>query len=279
MTNAILVCSAVVLSACEPAGSAVTVYYPDAGSTVETGSSTDPADRPVIDGGLAVDAAIAVDATTAVITADAAIGNITPDAAPPPPPLPPSCASRVPAGFARRATPTRFTEVPSMNFPGYYLNDFPLTGFGLGVVLAKANQYVAIAFTPPSDPALYQGISHTFGWYESQVGGEANAGKIYASISDCPGDLRVPTSYEAPANDPTLRYGCRNWYSPTQVGLGIRYSINGILPPEVYACPLEPGRTYYFNVAMVNPNDGIAPGELNCLSSWLTECGIAMEVD
>ena len=170
-----------------------------------------------------------------------------------------------------------------MNFPGYYLNDFPLTGLGLGVVLAKANQYVAIAFTPPADPALYQGISHSFGWYESQVGGEANAGKIYATISECPGDLRIPTSLEAPVNDPTLRHGCRNWY-PSGNGtlvasLGIKYSLSGVISPAPYACPLEPGRTYYFNVAMVDPHDGIAPGELNCLSSSLAECGIAMEVD
>lgn len=191
---------------------------------------------------------------------------------------PVDCATVIPAGFTRRASPRTFPEVPQLNSPGYFLQPFPNTGGVLGLVHARANQYVAIEFTPPTDLSAYAGLARQFNWLEAQQGGAAVLTRMYASISTCAGDLRVPTANVGPAGDPTLRHGCRNWQlsGGTLVALrGIEYTVDGA--DAATNCPLVPGQTYYFNVAMVNPNDGLAAGELNCSNSQLTECGIQMK--
>jgi hypothetical protein len=225
---------------------------------------------------LAVDAGMAADAAGSKGGDD---GGSAADGSMADAPLPAlDCATTVPAGFTRRPTPAVFTQVPSVNYPGTFLYDFPNTGGGVGRVLARANQYVALRFTAPADPALYAGLAHRIEWSEAQTGGGADLAGTYVTISTCAGDLRVPPGDVAPANDPTYRHGCRNW-RPVGTTLSLFRTLEYTIAGAPGKCPIVLGQTYYFNVAIVNPNDGIQPGELHCPAGSPTECGIQLKAE
>lgn len=86
-----------------------------------------------------------------------------------------------------------------------------------------------------------------------------NPDSVYVTISECPGDFRVATASEQPANDHTMSRRCRyEWHS--EVGI-IRYATHR---GDGTICRLEEGKTYYLNF-IFQPKDGVFnPARTTC---------------
>ncbi len=206
------------------------------------------------------------------------------------------------ANYSRRADQTRFTHLLRHDGQGYAA-EFPNFG-GNNTLESSANEYVSLQFEAlprydrngPSGNNLPDGVLdindfygrdnlRTFIWAESQGGFPANlydgSGRagVYFSISECPGDFRMPTSYSAPANDSTLSFACRNimprptWWDPSYlpgqslVPAGLEYEVSlpsSYRPSSLDGCGLQYGKTYYLNFMVVNPIDGYQLNERSC---------------
>ncbi|MDP3506336.1 MAG: hypothetical protein Q8S33_38710 [Myxococcales bacterium] len=205
--------------------------------------------------------------------------------------MPPSCSSiaSMRASGWRRGPYTRFTEVPSINYSGHFLNPFPRPG-SLGRFVTNDEEFLAIEFETPSDAAEWDSRTPAklFQWGESQVGGEAVMARVFLSISSCPGDFRVPGRGDAPPSDPTFALGCRNvrphrlfpMHGPfVQSNLG--YGIS-TAPSTELLCHLAPGRRYFLNFVRADARDGVigAPAdEAQCINPGLTTCGVQLGAD
>lgn len=123
-------------------------------------------------------------------------------------------------------------------------------------------------------------------WNPSQVAGEANTSQIYVTISECPGDFRIPpTNQAAPANDRTFARGCRNVRPlPPNSVVGPTSNINmlGSTEPSTdQTCHLEPGRTYYLSYVRADASDGVIGGSTDnagC-NAVVEDCGIDLQCD
>jgi hypothetical protein len=197
----------------------------------------------------------------------------------------PSCASiaaALPAGWWRGAA-TRFSEVPSINYAGHFLNPFPVTG-SFGRFVTRDDEYLAIEFDTPLDPTSWSALQR-IDWGESQVGGAAVLSDVYLSVSTCPGDFRIPGPEDAPANDPTFARGCRSVRQRDGFPLGPRSNLPyvvGTAPSTAEVCRLAPGRRYFLNFIRANAMDGrIGPPaeEARCNNPALSSCGIQLRVD
>ena len=96
--------------------------------------------------------------------------------------------------------------------------------------------------------------------------GRVGADFRYITVSECPGDFRLPENNSA--EDPTLRPACR-----VQVGSeGVFMYINWGAPHPSF-CSLDPEKTYYFNVIFDDPTDGF-DATVSCnTSTGLNHCG------
>lgn len=225
----------------------------------------------------------------------------TPIVTPPPsqPPTtgvcPSSWAGQPWANYVRRTDQTRFTHLRRLT--GGNIADFPTSG-GLGLFHSGANEYISIQFEAVSrldlngdgrvDIQDFNSILKVMTWIEAQGGGyEADLSKIYLSISQCPGDFRMPTSYQAPPGDPTLSFGCRNIIKDPggtlAIGGALAYQINQ--PASENGCGLTYGGPYYLNFMVVNPLDGYQPNERNCnfppgeVMPSNARCGVQMSIN
>jgi len=203
---------------------------------------------------------------------------------------PPNWSGHPWANYTRRADQTRFTHLRRHGIGQGTAAEFPNFG-GNNTLEASANEYVSLEFSAvarhdgngPTNNNVPDGVldlNDFYGrdnlrhmiWAESQGGYQAELTGVYLSISKCPGDFRVPTSYTAPANDPTLSFACRNLRprgrydlpsaGPIQFTGALAYDVNR--PSSDLGCGLEYGKTYYLNFMVVNPLDGYQFNERNC---------------
>jgi hypothetical protein len=188
-----------------------------------------------------------------------------------------------PAGYERNASPASFTDL--VDLFGSPCQEFPSSGGGVCRLNSSRAKYTSIRFTVPADGPLYTGLAKAINWNENQVDGAANENRVYLSISQCPGDFRIPTTVTAPSTDPTYSLACRN-FNFTPISLAtlplrtIHYNIDGV-PTNVggeMRCGLTQGNTYYLNFILANPEGGINPGEHNCKNS-LEFCGLQIRAE
>jgi hypothetical protein len=185
----------------------------------------------------------------------------------------------LPAGWAR-GNLTETNEVVRVEGPGVWAN-FPESGAS-GYVITAPNVYHAIRFQTPTNP--WTVANQQFFWEEAQQQGAASLGRVYISISSCPGDFRLPTrGSTAPANDPTFARGCRNFRDwagfSNQMRDRIDYAV-GTGPANEDTCQLAPGRSYYINFIRADPTDnaiGTPAQEASCnLLPPSSSCGVQM---
>ena len=199
---------------------------------------------------------------------------------------PTGCESiTAPNGYTRQQPPAAFTEVPLVTPSGSFMGLFPVGGGGQGRVVPNRGRYMSIEFRAPTDLSVYNGLAKQFNWLEAQQAGfSVNLSAIYVTVSQCPGDFRIPVgSTTAPPADPTYAAGCRNWRPFTQGGnnlflRGIDYNI-GSTPSDFDTCMIAPGGTYYFNFILASPVGGIVPDENPCSNQQANACGIQMSME
>ena len=197
-------------------------------------------------------------------------GAVTPPAVPP-------------TGYSLNPSPASFPQM--IDVFGAPCQDFPITGGGVCRMNTSRATYLAVKFTVPTDINAFNGLAKQFTWLENQQDGAADEFKVYISISQCPGDFRIPTTVAAPANDPTYSLACRNFtVSPIALTTiptrGIRYDLNGT-PSNVggnLQCGLTLGNTYYLNFILAHPEGGILPGEHRCKNN-LEFCGLQVKAE
>ena len=180
-----------------------------------------------------------------------------------------------PEGYTRSASPTLFTQLLTLS--SNFCQDFPNTGGGICRLNASRNRYTSIRFQVPLDTTPFPGLAKEFNWNPNQIDGEADENAVYLSISQCPGDFRIPTTITPPdvVNDPTFSTACRNFVGSTPFR-AIKYNIDGA-PSNIggdVRCGLSPGKVYYLNFILASPVGGIVPGEHNCLNPNLNGCGL-----
>lgn len=148
---------------------------------------------------------------------------------------------------------SRFSDLVSHS-TGQACGEFPFIGSAQCKIHAGRAQFVSIRFVVPSDGSFPP--AREFDMLSSQESGVPSSGNLYnVSISQCPGDFRLPTSATAPAGDPTLSYGCRNTREVTPGNLlrfgKVVYNLTGV--SDASTCGLTAGNTYYFNYVSANP--------------------------
>jgi hypothetical protein len=89
----------------------------------------------------------------------------------------------------------------------------------------------------------------------------------FVTVSRCPRDLRIPVAGDP---DPTLDPGCRAYAGEGQV------VVLNFGPPIAGACNLDPDRSYWLNVVLEDPSDGLDPAEPRRCTSMV--CGFRMAV-
>jgi hypothetical protein len=190
-----------------------------------------------------------------------------------------------PSGYTRNSSPAAFTELVTNS--GTPCQDFPNTGGGVCRLNSSRAKYTSIRFTVPPASYDYTGISKEINWNPNQIDGEADELRVYLSISQCPGDFRVPTTVAPPdlVADPTLSLACRNFniYPISAAALARRsilYNTTGVSTQvgTEFRCGLAPGKTYYLNFVLAHPEGGITPGEHNCQNN-ADFCGLAIKVE
>jgi hypothetical protein len=187
-------------------------------------------------------------------------------------------------GYTRASSPTSFTNLISIQ--NTQCSNFPNTGTPLCKLLTPTNAYVSIGFTAPlASNFNYAGATKEFLWEQLQSNNPADERHIYVTLSQCPGDFRIPLTAAGPPNDPTLSIYCRNFRAVTFPGgiqdfsTSINYNTTGVSGGGT--CGIVPGQTYYFNFILADPVDGlISPGEgpTGCVNSSDTVCGLQMRV-
>jgi hypothetical protein len=195
------------------------------------------------------------------------------DQCPSPPP-----GATPPSGYTLQTPPTRFSDLPTL--AGGNCSDFPNTGATLCRVSMLNNRYMSMKFTMPTGVT-----SGNIIWEELQSGAApADLHKIYFSITQCPGDFRIPTSATGTVSDPTHAWFCRNYHALPGSGIGpfrTGISFNGTGQAGNFACGLTAGNTYYFNFVMADPSDGtIGPSEGGAACTAANGvCGVQLQVN
>lgn len=190
-----------------------------------------------------------------------------------------------PDNFTRNSSPTSFTQL--LDFTGNTCQEFPSSGGGVCRFNSSRGRYTSLRFVVPTDPNAFLGLSKEINWNENQIDGEADSLRVYLSISQCPGDFRVPSAVAPvdPVNDPTYSIACRNFpYTTITAGSlafrTIKYNLDGV-PSNAggeMRCGLTPGKTYYFNMVLAHPDGGITQGEHRCKNN-LEFCGLQIKVE
>jgi hypothetical protein len=181
------------------------------------------------------------------------------------------------AGPARRTPPSGFLDL--LAYQGgatRCTGDFPNTTSILCLIHTQRspnNQYISLRFVAPLGYD-YSTLEKFFDWDESQVRGAAQSNSTYVTISQCPGDFRIPPlGATAPSNDPTYAAGCRNLFNAGR----IEY-LTGSGPSTATKCMINPGETYYFNYVRGVPNIVTNQVESAECVSGSTECGVQMQI-
>lgn len=206
------------------------------------------------------------------------------------PAAPGSCLTPPPVGYTRNSTYDEFTDLPSVNFLGQFIDDFPGTGSDQGRLVTPIGQYVSLQFTaPPADSPLYPNSwGGVFNFTESQVGGSGNLNVLYITISQCQGDFRIPPGIAAaPPGDTTFANGCRNidfGASPPVIPSLILRRIDyrtGLATSTSSLCQITPGGTYFFNMILADPRGGIAPPTDGAPCGGVVNggCGIQLNIE
>ena len=92
---------------------------------------------------------------------------------------------------------------------------------------------------------------------------------IFISISPCKWDVRPPTSSTDP--DQFLRGGCRKFSS----GTIITYTTKPIQVESTGSvCRIQSGQTYYLNMIMADPSDGLDEEENTCVDPTIVGCEV-----
>ncbi len=162
-----------------------------------------------------------------------------------------------PAGFTR-ANRTSFTQLVSIP-SGNPLNEWPFMGTGEWADVAIGRtEYMTLAMPVPATvPTIIGRFRYNF------IAGQTaqsyvNINNVYLTISECPGDFRIPTSTaNAPIDDPTFAQGCRSVRNGS-AAQNILYDVYEGATQVATAdrCKLQTGRTYYFNFILDGPGDG-----------------------
>jgi hypothetical protein len=119
----------------------------------------------------------------------------------------------------------------------------------------------------PSVPACTPGVDCPLGDFEWSSINDVDYLSVsgsYVTLSKCPSDVRIPGAGLAPQSDPTLARGCRSWTVGSNGELTGRDILSWQLVPSGSAlpstdtlCNLEAGETYYFNLVLDGPADGV----------------------
>lgn len=145
----------------------------------------------------------------------------------------------------------------------------------LGAEFPYGNSYLSPTGSYTLRTGTSQGPTMTGKWIEVEFVAEANklyniywlgiqrqaavpgyrqarpARSVLISVSPCAGDLRPPNTFSP---DPFLSK-CRALRAESTLAFGAKSNT---------ACKLNAGQKYYLNIAFVDPNDGITPGETTC---------------
>ena len=203
---------------------------------------------------------------------------------------PGSCGSFVsplPPGWNRSGIQA-FGQVPSTIMANSFWQPFPSSGFP-GALITGRSEYHSVGFTTPADGGAWAAAAplKTFSWIEASDGGEALLGRVYVSLSSCPGDFRIPPLGQiAPVNDTTFARGCRNirplFGSLNHIYADVGYVIAGPnQPSDDTTCRLVPGTSYFMNFIRANATDGsigLPADEAECQNGNANFCGIWMSV-
>jgi hypothetical protein len=193
-----------------------------------------------------------------------------------------STGAGLPAGWVRSSLQLP-NQVIRTEGGGTWQN-FPISG-GFGYLITSANQYHAVQLDTPA--TAWSGLNFAFDWVEAQQFGAAALGRVYVTVSSCPGDFRLPErGSTAPVDDPTFARGCRNYRDafgfPNQVVANIRYEVS-TEPSNESTCRIAPGRTYYLNFIRADVTDGsigTPSTEASCnLLPPGSDCGIQLRYD
>ncbi|MDX2015390.1 MAG: hypothetical protein SFW67_34685 [Myxococcaceae bacterium] len=176
--------------------------------------------------------------------------------------------------------------MPAVEIRGASLNPFPNSGM-TGLFLTRDDEYLAVEFTTPPSVSDWnaRAPSKLFEWDEAQVGGAASLGRIFVTISRCPGDFRIaPGGQSAPANDPTFARGCTSFRPrlpfPAGPTSNIPYVIDGA-PADDATCRLAPGHRYFLNFVRADRTDGVIglpEAEASCANPDQTSCGVQLRI-
>jgi hypothetical protein len=158
--------------------------------------------------------------------------------------------------------------------------EFPNVGTNQCKIHAGPGQFISIKFeVPTAASGITFPPAREFDFLPSQEAGVPTSGNLYyVTISQCPGDFRLPTSATAPANDPTLSYGCRNarpqFAGSTNIVRFGKVNYNLDVASDSDSCGLARGNTYYLNYVSADPvPDGITAGENTCPEPTLPPTG------
>ncbi|MBL8952067.1 MAG: hypothetical protein JNK82_14885 [Myxococcaceae bacterium] len=201
-----------------------------------------------------------------------------------------------PLGWARR-NPTEFNNGSCQggalydcifrlaSSGGGPLNPFPNSG-GFGTIVTETDNYLGLGFdTPDATTWAARAPAKTFQWDDAQEAADPSA--FYITVSDCPGDFRIPPGGTAPATDPTFALGCRS-IRPSIAGGALQPRSNlpyviGTGPSNDTTCVLAPNRRYYFNFVRASAADGVitspATEVSGCFPASFSSCGLQLQYD
>lgn len=193
-----------------------------------------------------------------------------------------------PPGFTR-SNITSFSQLVTTS--GGNPQPFPNSGSSFAALGQNTNQYTSIAFTVPAAPSCNPLAAPAcrlgeFDWNSINLVNFLNVENSYVTVSECPGDFRIPLTGTAPVTDPTFSQGCRNWRNRFGGGFTsdtlLAWQIFGsaeYVPSPQDICNLEAGKTYYFNLILDGPADGVIniAGTANgCDNPSETFCGMGL---
>jgi hypothetical protein len=185
-----------------------------------------------------------------------------------------------------RGALSQVTDVPSVELRGARLNPFPNSGT-TGLFITRNEEYLAVEFSTPASAQDWEARapSRLFEWDEAQVGGAASLGRVFITISRCPGDFRLaPAGQTAPTTDPTFARGCTNFRPrppfPAGPTSNIAYDISSA-PADDTTCRLAPGRRYFLNFVRADRSDDAIDRpavEATCANPDNPSCGVQLRI-
>jgi hypothetical protein len=192
----------------------------------------------------------------------------------PPPPPPAGCgiasndpAFQPPAWKRIDKTWTQTFSPPDGTPPA----SFPNASSWPVPVGSQRGAYTSVAFVPNPAQSVqlhWDRVQARLGEYDTVRPATA----MFIGISPCPGDLRATVDSDVSG---WLKEGCRKFASSAT----LIFSTSASYPdsaPDI--CKLEAGKTYYLNIAPVDPAGGLAPGEHSCddIPNAALECHVGV---